>query len=121
MGAAPGSWSQVVKETAVLTENSRRAIALDILPMDPIEGVNFIQGDFREQEVADQLTELLQGEKVDVVLSDMAPNLSGVAAADAARCLLLNELALDFAKENLKKNGTSFCKSIRLEADTLNS
>ncbi len=87
-----------------------RAIALDILPMDPIEGVNFIQGDFREQEVADQLTELLQGEKVDVVLSDMAPNLSGVAAADAARCLLLNELALDFAKENLKKNGAFVCK-----------
>lgn len=58
----------------------------------------------------DKLTDLLEGEKVDVVLSDMAPNLSGVAAADAARCLLLNELALDFAKENLKKNGSFVCK-----------
>lgn len=112
LGAAPGSWSQVVKEKLMGPDGKiqGRAIALDILPMGPIEGVNFIQGDFREQEVADQLTELLQGEKVDVVLSDMAPNLSGVAAADAARCLLLNELALDFAKENLKKNGAFVCK-----------
>ena len=80
--------------------------------MEPIEGVHFLQGDFREQEVADKLTDLLEGEKVDVVLSDMAPNLSGVAAADAARCLLLNELALDFAKENLKKNGSFVCKGV---------
>ena len=105
LGAAPGSWTQIVKER--LTDKDGKidgkVIAMDILPMEPIEGVHFLQGDFREQEVADKLTDLLEGEKVDVVLSDMAPNLSGVAAADAARCLLLNELALDFAKENLKK------------------
>ena len=108
LGAAPGSWTQIVKER--LTDKDGKidgkVIAMDILPMEPIEGVHFLQGDFREQEVADKLTDLLEGEKVDVVLSDMAPNLSGVAAADAARCLLLNELALDFAKENLKKNGS---------------
>ena len=111
LGAAPGSWTQIVKER--LTDKDGKidgkVIAMDILPMEPIEGVHFLQGDFREQEVADKLTDLLEGEKVDVVLSDMAPNLSGVAAADAARCLLLNELALDFAKENLKKNGSFVC------------
>ena len=90
LGAAPGSWTQIVKER--LTDKDGKidgkVIAMDILPMEPIEGVHFLQGDFREQEVADKLTDLLEGEKVDVVLSDMAPNLSGVAAADAARCLL---------------------------------
>ena len=117
LGAAPGSWTQIVKER--LTDKDGKidgkVIAMDILPMEPIEGVHFLQGDFREQEVADKLTDLLEGEKVDVVLSDMAPNLSGVAAADAARCLLLNELALDFAKENLKKNGSFVCKVFRGE------
>ena len=115
LGAAPGSWTQIVKER--LTDKDGKidgkVIAMDILPMEPIEGVHFLQGDFREQEVADKLTDLLEGEKVDVVLSDMAPNLSGVAAADAARCLLLNELALDFAKENLKKNGSFVARCFR--------
>ena len=119
LGAAPGSWTQIVKER--LTDKDGKidgkVIAMDILPMEPIEGVHFLQGDFREQEVADKLTDLLEGEKVDVVLSDMAPNLSGVAAADAARCLLLNELALDFAKENLKKNGSFVCKVFQGSAD----
>ena len=82
LGAAPGSWTQIVKER--LTDKDGKidgnVIAMDILPMEPIEGVHFLQGDFREQEVADKLTDLLEGEKVDVVLSDMAPNLSGVAA-----------------------------------------
>ncbi|MBQ8829155.1 MAG: RlmE family RNA methyltransferase [Burkholderiaceae bacterium] len=113
LGAAPGSWSQVVKQRLTNPKTGEvegRIIAMDILEMEPIEGVNFLQGDFREQDVADALEELLEGEKVDVVLSDMAANLSGVAVADAARCLLLNELALDFAKENLKPNGTFVCK-----------
>lgn len=113
LGAAPGSWSQVVKNRLVNPKTNDiegRVIALDILDMEPIDGVNFLKGDFREQEVADQLEELLEGEKVDLVLSDMAANLSGVAVADAARCLLLNELALDFAQQNLKPNGTFVCK-----------
>jgi len=113
LGAAPGSWSQVVRQRLTNKKTGElegTIIAMDILPMDPIEGVSFLQGDFREQEVADQLEALLQGEKVDVVISDMAANLSGVAAADAARCLLLNELALEFAQTNLKPNGAFVCK-----------
>ena len=96
LGAAPGSWTQVVREKMSTKSGdvNGKIIAMDILPMDPIDGVTFLQGDFREQEVADKLAEILDGEKVDVVLSDMAPNLSGIPAADAARCLLLNELAL---------------------------
>lgn len=113
LGAAPGSWSQVVRQRLTNKKTGElegKIIAMDILPMEPIEGVTFLQGDFREQEVADQLEALLQGEKVDVVVSDMAANLSGVAAADAARCLLLNELALEFAQTNLKPNGAFVCK-----------
>jgi 23S rRNA (uridine2552-2'-O)-methyltransferase len=113
LGAAPGSWSQIVKERLTNPKTGQlngRIIAMDILPMEPIEGVDFLQGDFREQEVADKLEEILAGDKVDVVLSDMAANLSGVAAADAARCLLLNELAHEFAMQNLKKNGVFVCK-----------
>ena len=86
LGAAPGSWTQIVRERLVGRDGKvdGRIIAMDILPMDPIDGVTFLQGDFREQEVADKLAEILGGDKVDVVLSDMAPNLSGIAAADAA-------------------------------------
>lgn len=85
---------------------------MDILPMDPIDGVTFLQGDFREQEIADKLAEILDGDKVDVVLSDMALK-SGIAAADAARSLLLNELAHEFCLEHLKPNGVFVTKSFQ--------
>ena len=112
LGAAPGSWTQVVREKMSKKDGevNGKIIAMDILPMDPIDGVTFLQGDFREQEVADKLAEILDGEKVDVVLSDMAPNLSGIPAADAARCLLLNELALEFCLDHLKPNGVFVTK-----------
>ncbi len=112
LGSAPGSWTQVARSQMLDAKGafSGRLIAMDILPMEPIEDATFIQGDFREQEVADRLTEVLAGEKVDVVLSDMAPNLSGIAAADAAASLLLNELALEFALEHLKKDGVFVAK-----------
>ena len=112
LGAAPGSWTQVVREKLAGKEGEVRGtiIAMDILPMDPIDGVTFLQGDFREQEVADKLTEIIGDKQVDLVLSDMAPNLSGIAAADAARCLLLNELALEFCLEHLKDNGVFVTK-----------
>ena len=112
LGAAPGSWTQVVREKMAKKDGevNGKIIAMDILPMDPIDGVTFLQGDFREQEVADKLAEILDGEKVDVVLSDMAPNLSGIPAADAARCLLLNELALEFCLDHLKPNGVFVTK-----------
>lgn len=115
LGAAPGSWTQVVHER-LLDKNgcvNGRIIAMDILPMDPVEGVTFLQGDFREQEVADKLAEILDGDKVDVVLSDMAPNLSGVAAADAARSLLLNELAHEFCMDHLKDTGVFVTKAFQ--------
>ena len=112
LGAAPGSWTQVVREKLAGKDGEVRGtiIAMDILPMDPIDGVTFLQGDFREQKVADKLTEIIGDKQVDLVLSDMAPNLSGIAAADAARCLLLNELALEFCLEHLKDNGVFVTK-----------
>lgn len=112
LGAAPGSWTQVVREKLAGKDGEVRGtiIAMDILPMDPIDGVIFLQGDFREQDVADKLTEIIGDKQVDLVLSDMAPNLSGIAAADAARCLLLNELALEFCLEHLKDNGVFVTK-----------
>ncbi len=112
LGSAPGSWTQVARSKMVNSkgEFSGRLIAMDILEMEPVDGAIFLQGDFREQEVADQLSAVLQGEKVDVVLSDMAPNLSGIAAVDAAASLLLNELALEFALEHLKPSGVFVTK-----------
>lgn len=113
LGAAPGSWSQVVRERLVGADGSLRGtvIALDLLPLEPLPGVAFIQGDFREDAVAAELVEKLGGAKVDVVLSDMAPNLSGIAAADAARNAHLAELAIEFAVEYLKPSGVLLLKS----------
>lgn len=115
LGAAPGSWTQIVRErlSGRNGEVDGRIIAMDLLPMDPIDGVTFMQGDFREQEIADKLAEILDGDKVDVVLSDMAPNLSGVAAADSARTILLNELSLEFCLEHMKANGVFVTKSFQ--------
>ena len=112
LGAAPGSWSQVARER--LMQNGQingRIVALDMLPMEPIEGVEFILGDFREDAVINQLKNLLDGQSVDLVISDMAPNLSGVAAADSARIEHVVELALDFANNHLKPNGALIVKA----------
>jgi 23S rRNA (uridine2552-2'-O)-methyltransferase len=113
LGAAPGSWAQVVCErlTGANGEVRGRIIALDLLPMEPIPGVEFIQGDFREPAVAAALAERLGKSKVDLVLSDMAPNLSGIAAADAARNAHLAELAIEFAVEHLKASGALLLKA----------
>jgi 23S rRNA (uridine2552-2'-O)-methyltransferase len=114
LGAAPGSWSQVARERMTGKEGFRgRIIALDILPMDPLPDVTFIQGDFREESVAAQLAATLGGHKADLVLSDMAPNLSGVAAADAARSLLVAELALEFALAHLDPAGALLVKAFQ--------
>ena len=115
LGAAPGSWTQGVHEKLADKNGTVRGriIAMDILPMDPIDGETFLQGDFREQSIADKLAEILNGDKVDVVLSDMAPYLSGIAAADAARSLLLNELALEFCLEHLKPSGVFVTKAFQ--------
>ena len=107
LGSAPGSWSQVA---AKLVGNSGRVFALDILPMDEIEGVSFIQGDFREDDVLAQFETLLDGRPLDLVICDMAPNMSGNAVTDQARSFYLCELALDFAVNHLKTGGSFLVK-----------
>lgn len=107
LGSAPGSWSQVVRKRL---QGNGHIVALDLLPMDPIPGVEFIQGDFREDAVFAQLEELLGGHPVDLVLSDMAPNISGIAVADQARVMHLAELTLDFCARQLKPGGAMLVK-----------
>jgi 23S rRNA (uridine2552-2'-O)-methyltransferase len=113
LGSAPGSWSQVARERLVGAGGvlNGRIIALDMLPMEPIAGVEFIQGDFREDEVLAQLSALLGGAQVDLVISDMAPNLSGVGSADSARIQHVCDLALDFASRHLKPEGALVVKA----------
>ncbi len=107
LGAAPGGWSQVA---ARRSSGNGEVIALDILPMPAIPGVIFLEGDFREQQVLEQLQLELNGRQVDVVLSDMAPNISGMKAVDQPRAMYLAELALDFACQHLKPGGSWLCK-----------
>ena len=115
LGSTPGSWSQVARERLTGKDGQFRGVvvALDILPMDPIPEVTFIEGDFRDEDLAAKLADALAGRKADVVLSDMAPNLSGVPAADAARSLHLCELALEFALAHLKPEGALLVKAFQ--------
>ncbi|WJG10276.1 23S rRNA (uridine(2552)-2'-O)-methyltransferase RlmE [Aliiglaciecola sp. LCG003] len=108
LGSAPGGWSQIV---APLVGDSGTVIASDILPMDGIAGVTFIQGDFTEEAVYDEILSSLDNKKVDLVISDMAPNLSGVNATDQYASIYLVELALDMAR-NVLKPGGSFCAKV---------
>ncbi len=118
LGSTPGAWSQYVRrrlspQGAATGELDGRIVALDILPMEPVEGVHFIQGDFREEAVLAQLEQALADrgvDKVDVVVSDMAPNLSGIGATDSARIELLVELAVDFSRQHLKADGALVAK-----------
>jgi 23S rRNA (uridine2552-2'-O)-methyltransferase len=107
LGAAPGGWSQVVRREL---GESGRVYALDILDMPAIAGVDFVHGDFREPEALSRLEALLEGHKVDLVLSDMAPNMSGVEAVDQARAMYLVELARDFADQHLRHGGDLLLK-----------
>lgn len=107
LGATPGGWSQVA---AAKVGRGGKVIALDLLPLDPLAGVDFIQGDFREQAVLKHLEDLLRGKPVGLVISDMAPNISGVASADQARAMHLAELAMEFALEHLKADGSFLVK-----------
>jgi 23S rRNA (uridine2552-2'-O)-methyltransferase len=115
LGSTPGAWSQYIRRRfaakgAAVGELDGRIVALDILEMEPIEGVHFIQGDFREDAVLAQLNEAIDNEPVDVVVSDMAPNLSGVTVTDTARVAHLVELAVDFALQHLKPEGALVTK-----------
>lgn len=115
LGSAPGAWSQYLRrrlspEGAAVGALNGRIIALDMLPMDAIEGVHFIQGDFREDVLMAELSALLGDKPVDVVVSDMAPNLSGIGQTDGARIAHLIELAVDFALAHLKRDGALVVK-----------
>ena len=120
LGSTPGAWSQYIRRKlspktatsggAAVGELNGNIIALDLLPMEPVEGVVFIQGDFRKDDILAQLTAELNGELADIVVSDMAPNLSGIDATDAARVENLVELAIDFCKHHMKPEGALVAK-----------
>ena len=112
LGAAPGGWSQYA---AQVLKGKGRIIALDILPMDPLPGVEFLQGDFREDDVLNALNELLGDATVNLVMSDMAPNISGMDAVDQPRSMYLVELAADFAASVLGKGGDLLFKGFQGE------
>jgi len=107
LGAAPGSWSQVA---AAKLGARGRVVAVDLLPLEPLPGVLFVQGDFREREVLDALLLALGGRKADLVISDLAPNISGIGVSDQARSMHLAELALEFARQYLKPGGSLVVK-----------
>jgi len=113
LGSAPGSWSQVARERLAGPGGivDGRIIALDLLPMEPVAGVEFIQGDFRDDEVLKQLEDMVGSRAVDLVISDMAPNLSGVGIADSARIQQVCELAMEFSCAHLKPNGALIVKA----------
>ena len=120
LGSTPGAWSQYVRRKmspktattggAAVGELNGTIIALDILPMEPVEGVTFLLGDFREAEVLQRLTDEMQGRLADVVVSDMAPNLSGISSADDARIEGLVELAIEFSQHHMKAHGALVVK-----------
>ncbi|TFZ01629.1 RlmE family RNA methyltransferase [Ramlibacter rhizophilus] len=115
LGSAPGAWSQYLRRKlspggAAVGALDGTIIALDILPMEPVEGVAFLLGDFREPEVLARLEAAMAGRKADVVVSDMAPNLSGVESSDAARIAHLVELAIEFSTAHLKPEGALVTK-----------
>jgi 23S rRNA (uridine2552-2'-O)-methyltransferase len=120
LGCAPGAWSQYLRRRfapksagsggAASGELQGRIIALDLLDFEPVEGVRYIQGDFRDDAVLQQLVDAMGGQRADLVLSDMAPNLSGIESADAARMAHLVELAVEFAQAQLHHDGALVCK-----------
>jgi 23S rRNA (uridine2552-2'-O)-methyltransferase len=107
LGAAPGGWSQLVSQ---LVGDNGQIIACDMLNMDPIVGVDFLQGDFREQNVLDALLSRIDGKNVDIVLCDMAPNMSGNSSVDQTKSMYLIELALEMCDQVLKVNGSFVVK-----------
>ena len=107
LGAAPGGWSQYVARSL---DDQAQIVAVDLLPMDALAGVQFIQGDFREDSVLEAMRAAVGNQPLDLVMSDMAPNMSGMKAVDQPRAMYLAELALDYATESLGRNGAFVCK-----------
>jgi 23S rRNA (uridine2552-2'-O)-methyltransferase len=121
LGCTPGSWAQYARRKLAGKEGGGirgMIVGLDMLPMEPVADVHFIQGDFREQAVLEQLEEALGGQKVDLVLSDMAPNLSGISTTDAARIEDIVDLAIDFARHHLKPSGCLLVKCFNMSGYT---
>ena len=112
LGASPGSWCQVLRQRLGPTT---RIVAVDLLPMEPIAGVAFVEGDFRDESTLEALKEALDGRRADLVLSDLSPNISGVASADQARSVMLGELALEFAGRWLQPGGDLVVKAFQGE------
>ncbi|ANO51519.1 RlmE family RNA methyltransferase [Woeseia oceani] len=112
LGAAPGGWSQYV---SARNTGKVRIVAVDLLPMDSLPDVEFVQGDFTEPDVLEQMLASLNGEKADLVMSDMAPNISGTKAVDQPRSMYLTELALDMARQVLRRGGSFVCKMFQGE------
>jgi 23S rRNA (uridine2552-2'-O)-methyltransferase len=112
LGAAPGGWSQLV---SARLKGRGRILAVDLLPMDALADVEFLQGDFTEQAVLDEMLSRLNGRTADLVMSDMAPNISGTKAVDQPRSMYLAELALEMAREVLKAGGSFICKMFQGE------
>jgi 23S rRNA (uridine2552-2'-O)-methyltransferase len=116
LGCTPGSWGQYTRRKLAGSDDggiNGTIIGLDLLPMEPIADMHFIQGDFREEEVLDQLAAILAGRQADLVLSDMAPNLSGISHADAARMEHLIDLAIEFSQAHLKPSGALLVKCFK--------
>ncbi len=107
LGSAPGGWSQVAGK---LVGEKGRVLATDILPMEPVKNVDFIQGDFTDEAVFNQILEALHGEKPDLIISDIAPNITGIESADQGTSIYLVELSLDMVRRVLKKKGNFVCK-----------
>jgi 23S rRNA (uridine2552-2'-O)-methyltransferase len=110
LGAAPGSWTQVLRERL---GPAARIVAVDLLEMEPVRGVTVLRGDFREDDIVRDIVQALDGRKIDLVVSDMSPNLSGVASADQARAVHLGELALEFARSWLQPGGDLVIKAFQ--------
>jgi 23S rRNA (uridine2552-2'-O)-methyltransferase len=110
LGAAPGGWSQIARERI---GRNGRVIAMDLLEMTPLPGVEFLQGDFSDDMMLEQLTEMLAGRPVDLVICDLSPNISGIGMSDQGRTIYLNELALAFAAEHLQPKGAFLVKTFQ--------
>jgi len=108
LGAAPGGWSQVLKKKIGL---KGKVVGIDLLEVAPIKGIDFIKGDFMQEEILNEMVDKLENKPVDLVISDIAPNISGIKMVDQQKAIYLNELAFDFASKHLKQNGSFLVKS----------
>ena len=112
LGASPGSWSQVVSRKLNTKQlYKKKIVAVDVLPLSPIEGVEFIQGDFLKSETTEKIIKIFNNDKIDLILSDISPNLTGIGVTDSSRINHLGELVLDFCYDNLSVNGTILLKT----------